>query len=161
MSETKAQAKALADGFLQSIGETYNQFDPSEYPVAEQMFIYYGKIFNDAVAKNLKKSGSIGSGKIAELAVPKVNKFGNDYEMYLGYHKENPASVYYRFVNKGVKGFGGINAKPKRVKSDSPYKYKTPFPNEKMAKSIMEWYKLGKAKARTDTQKKKPNRRTD
>lgn len=154
MSETKAQAKALADGFLQSIGESYDQFDPSEYPVAEQMFYFYGKMFNDAVAKNLKKSGSIGSGKIAELAVPKVNKFGNDYEMYLGYHKENPASVYYRFVNKGVKGFGGINAKPKRVKSDSPYKYKTPFPNEKMAKSIMEWYKLGKAKARTDTQKK-------
>ena len=154
MSETKAQAKALADGFLQSIGESYNQFDPSEYPVAEQMFIYYGKIFNDEIKEQLKISGSIGSGKIGELAVPKVNKFGNDYEMYLGYHKDNPASVYYRFVNKGVKGFGGLNAKPKRVKSDSPYKYKTPFPNEKMAKSIMEWYKLGKAKARTDTQKK-------
>lgn len=154
MSEAKAQAQAFKDGFLQSIGESYDKIDPSEYPVAEQMFIYYGKIFNDIVAKNLKKSGSIGSGKIAELAVPVVNKFGNDYEMYLGYKKDNPASVYYRFVNKGVKGFGGINAKPKKVKSDSPYKYKTPFPNEKMAKSIMEWYKLGKAKARTDTQKK-------
>jgi len=154
MSETKAQAESLANGYLQSIGESYDQFDPSDFPVAEQMFLYYGKIFNDAVAKNLKQSGSIASGKIGELAVPKVNKFGNEYEMYLGYKKDNPASVYYRFVNKGVKGVGGLNAKPKSVKSDSPYKYKTPFPNEKMARSIMEWYKLGKAKARTDTQKK-------
>jgi len=154
MSEAKAQAQAFKDGFLESIGESYNQLDPSEYPVAEQMFLYYGKKFNDAVAKNLKESGSIASGKIGELAPPQVNKFGNEYEMYLGYKKDNPASVYYRFVNKGVKGFGGLNAKPKRVKSDSPYQYKTPFPNKKMATSIMEWYKLGKAKARTDTQKK-------
>ena len=154
MSETKAQAKALADGFLQSIGESYDQFDPSDYPVAEQMFIYYGKIFNDEIKNQLKISGSIASGKIGELAVPKVNKFGNDYEMYLGYEIDNPASVYYRFVNKGVKGYGGINARPKSIKSDTPYKYKTPFPNKKMAKSIMEWYKLGKAKARTDTQKR-------
>ena len=154
MSETKAQAKALADGFLQSIGESYDQFDPSDYPVAEQMFIYYGKIFNDEIKNQLKISGSIASGRIGELAVPKVNKFGNDYEMYLGYEIDNPASVYYRFVNKGVKGYGGINARPKSIKSDTPYKYKTPFPNKKMAKSIMEWYKLGKAKARTDTQKR-------
>ena len=154
MSEAKAQAQAFKDRFLESIGESYNQLDPSEYPVAEQMFLYYGKKFNDAVAKNLKESGSIASGKIGELAPPQVNKFGNEYEMYLGYKKDNPASVYYRFVNKGVKGFGGLNAKPKRVKSDSPYQYKTPFPNKKMATSIMEWYKLGKAKARTDTQKK-------
>jgi hypothetical protein len=154
MSEAKAQAEAFRDGFLQSIGESYDKIDPTEYPVAEQMFLYYGKMFNDAVAKNLKKSGSIGSGKIAELALPVVNKFGNNYEMYLGYKKDNPASVYYKFVNKGVKGFGGLNAKPKKVKSDTPYQYKTPYPNEKMAKSIMQWMKLGKAKARTDTQKK-------
>jgi len=153
MSEAKAQAESLANGFLQSIGETYDQFDPSEFPVAEQMFIYYGKIFNDEIKEQLKISGSIASGKIGELAVPKVNKFGNNYEMYLGYKKDNPASVYYKFVNKGVKGVGGLNAKPKSVKSSTPYKYKTPFPNKKMATSIMEWYKLGKAKARTDTQK--------
>lgn len=154
MSEAKAQAEALANGFLQSIGESYDQFDPSEFPVAEQMFYYYGKLFNDQITKQLKISGSIASGKIGELAVPKVNKFGNNYEMYLGYETDNPASVYYKFVNKGVKGFGGKNAKPKNIKSNTPYKYKTPFPNKKMATSIMEWYKLGKAKASSDTQKR-------
>ena len=155
MSETKAQAKALADGFLQSIGESYNEFEPGEYPIAEYMFIYYGKIFNDEVKKNLNKSGSIASGKIGELAVPKVNKFGNDYEMYLGYEIDNPASLYYDYVNKGVKGYGGDNAKPKRVKSDSPYSYKTPYANKKMATSILKWYRLGKAKSFGETQKYK------
>ena len=47
MSEAKAQAQSLRDGFLQSIGESYDMIDPTEYPVAEQMLIYYGKQFND------------------------------------------------------------------------------------------------------------------
>ena len=118
------------------------------------MLFFYGKQFNEVVRKNLDKSGSVASGKIGELVIPKVRKFGNDYEMLLGYDVENPASVYYKFVNKGVRGVGGENARPKRVSSDSPYAYKTPFPNQKMANSILQWYKLGKAKTTVDTQKR-------
>ena len=154
MSEFKAQAKLLRDGFLASIGEKFDLIDPTEYPVAEQMLFFYGKQFNEVVRKNLDKSGSVASGKIGELVIPKVRKFGNDYEMLLGYDVNNPASVYYKFVNKGVRGVGGVNARPKRVSSDSPYAYKTPFPNQKMANSILQWYKLGKAKTTVDTQKR-------
>jgi hypothetical protein len=154
MSEAKAQAQALRDKFLTTIGDKFDLIDPTEYPVAEQILIFYGREFNDEVQKNLSKSGSIASGKIGDLTVPKVRKFGNDYEMYLGYDKDNPASVYYKFVNKGVRGVGGVNARPKRVASDSPYAYKTPFPNKKMANSILQWYKLGKAKTTSETQKK-------
>ena len=154
MSEFKAQAKLLRDGFLASIGEKFDLIDPTEYPVAEQMLFFYGKQFNEVVRKNLDKSGSVASGKIGELVIPKVRKFGNDYEMLLGYDVNNPASVYYKFVNKGVRGVGGENARPKRVSSDSPYAYKTPFPNQKMANSILQWYKLGKAKTTVDTQKR-------
>ena len=155
MSEAKAQAKALREGFLKTIGDQYDLIDPTEFPIAEQMLIFYGKQFNDEVQKNLNKSGSIASGKIGDLVVPKVTKFGNDYEMWLGYDKDNPASVYYDFVNKGVRGAGGKNAKLKRVSSDSPYQYKTPFPNKKMATSILQWYRLGKAKTTSETQTKK------
>jgi hypothetical protein len=155
MSEAKAQAKAIRDGFLKTIGEQYNLIDPTEFNIAEQMLIFYGKQFNDQVQKNLNKSGSIASGKIGDLAAPKVNKFGNDYEMYLGYDKDNPASVYYKFINKGVRGVGGLNAKPKKVASDTPYEYKTPYPNKKMATSILQWYRLGKAKTTSETQTKK------
>ena len=102
MSEAKAQAKALREGFLKTIGDQYDLIDPTEFPIAEQMLIFYGKEFNDEVQKNLSKSGSIASGKIGDLVVPKVTKFGNDYEMWLGYDKDNPASVYYKFINKRV-----------------------------------------------------------
>jgi len=154
MTEGQRQAQLLKEGFLEQIGEQFDLIDPTEFPVAEQMLIYYGKLFNDEIQKNLNKSGSIATGKIGDLVVPKVTKFGNDYEMWLGYDKDNPASVYYKYVNKGVRGVGGVNAKPKRVASDTPFEYKTPYPNKKMATSILQWYRLGKAKFSTDTQKK-------
>lgn len=155
MTEGQRQAQLLKEGFLKQIGEQFDLIDPTEFPVAEQMLIYYGKLFNDEIQKNLAKSGSIATGKIGDLVVPKVTKFGNDYEMWLGYDKDNPASVYYKYVNKGVRGVGGVNAKPKRVASDTPYEYKTPYPNKKMATSILQWYRLGKAKTTSETQTKK------
>lgn len=155
MTEGQSQAQLLKEGFLKQIGEQFDLIDPTEFPVAEQMLIYYGKLFNDEIQKNLAKSGSIATGKIGDLVVPKVTKFGNDYEMWLGYDKDNPASVYYKYVNKGVRGVGGVNAKPKRVASDTPFEYKTPYPNKKMATSILQWYRLGKAKTTSETQTKK------
>lgn len=155
MTEGQRQAQLLKEGFLEQIGEQFDLIDPTEFPVAEQMLIYYGKLFNDEIQKNLNKSGSIATGKIGDLVVPKVTKFGNDYEMWLGYDKDSPASVYYKYVNKGVRGVGGVNAKPKRVASDTPYEYKTPYPNKKMATSILQWYRLGKAKTTSETQTKK------
>lgn len=154
MSEARAQARAIKEKFLADLGEQYDKVNPADFPVIEQMMMFYGKLFNDAVQMYLNKSGSIASGKIGDLVVPKVRKFGNNYEMSLGYDTKNPASVYYDFVNKGVKGYGGENAKPKKVGS-TPYEYKTPYPNEKMIKSIEGWYKLGKAKIKNETQKKK------
>jgi hypothetical protein len=158
MTEGQRQAQLLRDGFLERIGEQYDLIDPTEFPIAEQMLIFYGKQFNDEIQKNLAKSGSIATGKIGDLVVPKVNKFGNDYEMWLGYDKDNPASVYYKYVNKGVRGVGGTNARPKRVASDTPFEYKTPYANKKMATSILQWYRLGKAKSTSETQTKKLNK---
>ncbi len=154
MSEAKAQAKAIRDQLLADLGAEYNKIDPTEFPVGEQMLIYYGKAFNDAVQKYLSKSGSIATGKIGDLVVPKVNKFGNNYEMILGYDKENPAADYYDFVNKGVKGVGGDNARPKKI-GNTPYKFKSIHPGTNMINSLEAWYKLGKAKIANETQKKK------
>lgn len=155
MTEGQRQAELLKEGFLKQIGEQFDLVDPTEFPIVEQMLFFYGKQFNDEVEKNLAKSGSIATGQIGDLVVPKVKKFGNDYEMWLGYDKDNPASVYYKYVNKGVRGYGGENARPKRVKSDTPYEYKSPYPNKKMATSILKWYKLGKAKSTSESQTKK------
>lgn len=153
MSEAKAQAQALADGFLASLGEKYDIYKIGEYPTFEEMMLYYGALFNQVATQELESAGAIATGAITEFISPKVSKFGNNYEMILGYDKKNPAAVYYRFVNKGVKGVGGANAKPKNV-LNSPYKFRSPYPNEQMIKSLEEWYKLGKGKVRTESQKK-------
>ena len=154
MSEAKAQAELLKNKYLEQIGSYYNIINPEDLPVSDGILLYYGKLFNDEIAKQLKISGSIASGKIGELAVPTIIRFGTEYGMALGYDKDNPAAIYYDFVNKGVKGVGGENAKPKTIKADTPYQYKTKRPNKKMIDSIFKWYQLGKAKARTDTQKR-------
>ena len=154
MSEAKAQAQLLADGILASIGDKYDVYKIGEYPTFEEVLLYYGTMFNQVAQEELEKAGAVATGAITELLSPKVTKFGNDYEMILGYDSKNPAAVYYRFVDKGVKGFGGVNAKPKNV-LNSPYKFRSPYPNEKMIKSLEEWYKLGKAKVRTESQKTK------
>jgi hypothetical protein len=155
MSEAKAQAELLKSKYLQQIGDYYDLINPEDLPVLDGIFLYYGKLFNDEVARQLDISGSVASGKIGQLAVPQIIKFGTEYGMALGYEKNNPASVYYDFVNKGVKGVGGKNQKKKDIDSDTPYAYKTIKPNKKMIESIFKWYQLGKAKARTDTQTKK------
>lgn len=155
MSEYKKQAELIASGFLQQIGEKYDVVELGDYPITEQLLITYGKAFNDAVAKELDKSGSVASGKIGDLVVPQIKKFGNDYEMYLGYDAQNPAHIYYKFVNKGVRGYADVPKKKKKINSDTPYFFKSPFPNEKMIQGIEGWLKLGKAKFSGDTQKKK------
>jgi hypothetical protein len=146
MSEAKAQAELLKSKYLQQIGDYYDLINPEDLPVLDGIFLYYGKLFNDEVARQLDISGSVSSGKIGQLAVPQIIKFGTEYGMALGYEKNNPASIYYDFVNKGVKGVGGKNKKYKEIASDTPYSYKTIKPNKKMVESIFKWYELGKAK---------------
>ena len=153
MSEARAQAQILADGFLATIGDRYDVYKIGEYPTFEEVLVYYGTMFNQVAEEELENAGKVATGNITKLISPKVTKFGNDYEMILGYDSKNPAAIYYRFVDKGVKGFGGVNARPKNV-LNSPYKFRSPYPNEKMIKSLEEWYKLGKAKVRTESQKK-------
>lgn len=154
MSEAKAQAQAIADGFLASLGDKYDVYKIGEYPTFEQLMLYYGALFNQVATEELEKAGAVATGAITEFLSPKVTKFGNNYEMILGYDKKNPAAVYYRFVDKGVKGVGGLNATPKNV-FNSPYKFRSPYPNEQMIKSLEEWYRIGKVKVRTESQKSK------
>ncbi|MEY5020585.1 MAG: hypothetical protein RJA91_120 [Pseudomonadota bacterium] len=155
MSEQKKQAELLASGFLNQIGEKYDIVQNGELPVVEGILARYGKLFNEEVQKQLEKSGAIATGKIGELAVPVINKFGNDYELLLGYNKNNPAAIYYKYVNKGVKGYAANPVKAKKIISDTPYKFETPYVNKKMATSILKWFRTGKGAAMNETQTKK------
>jgi hypothetical protein len=145
MSISKAQAKAIGDGFLNTLGE--QRMKEGELPVIEKLLKDFGADFIKQAQENLDKSGSISSGNINDIRL-QFTKFGNSYNLSLGYPKNEPASKYWKFVNKGVQGYGGKNSKPNNT--DSQYKYKTPYPNRAMAASIFSWLNRGRKSIRSD-----------
>ena len=121
MSISRAQIEALRNGFIQSIGSSaFSAVKPGELPVLEETLALYGKAFNDALVKILDQDNITSSGRLAEPALPIINKFGNRYVLSLGYEEGSEQDKYFRFVNKGVKG-------TKNVKADNktPYYFKT------------------------------------
>jgi hypothetical protein len=117
MSISKAQAKAIADGFLNTLGE--KPMKEGELPVIERLLKDFGADFILTAQKNLRANNSIASGKINDIRL-QFTKFNTSYTLSLGYPKSEPASKYFDFVNKGVKG-------TKNIKADSktPYKFNT------------------------------------
>lgn len=139
MSISKAQAEALRDGFLNTLGMQDYQKGSNDLPVVEKMMALAGLAFNDSLVKYL--GNSVASGKLAEPSLPKISKFGNVYTMTLGYEKGSAQSKYYDFVNKGVKGTDNIKADEK-----TPYSYKAGKLSVPV-KPIEQWLKYNKLKA--------------
>jgi len=117
MSISKAQAKAIGDGFLNSLGE--QPMKEGEMPVIERILKDFGGDFITAAQKNLNKNKSIASGAIDDIRM-NFTKFATNYTISLGYPKSEPASKYWDFINKGVKGTKNIKADGK-----TPYKFKS------------------------------------
>jgi hypothetical protein len=136
VSISKEVAKQFANGFLQSLGSTEYNKDPKVGGVIEYMLLQYGLEWNKEAKKNLEKSKAISSGALADISVPRVYPTATGYTLELGYPLNSAQAGYYDFVNKGVQGVGG-GTKPK--KASGVYKYKTAYPNKKMALSILLW----------------------
>lgn len=127
-SINQAQAAALADGFLESLGsgkdglQLRNTFTEVE--------LLAGECVED-MQTNLNRSGSISSGKLSEsltLSEPVAN--GNVLSVDIS------MNFYGLFVNSGVRG----------TKSGSgPYSFKNDRPGSKMVEAIRDWQKRGKA----------------
>jgi hypothetical protein len=115
MSISKAQASALADEFFNTLGE--QPMKEGELPVVERLLKEFGADFILNAQKNLRDNKSIASGAINDIRM-QFTKFGTNYTISLGYPKSEPASKYWDFINKGVKG-------TKNIKADSktPYKF--------------------------------------
>lgn len=115
MSISKAQAQAIGDGFLNSLGE--QPMKEGEMPVIERILKDFGGDFITAAQKNLNKNNSIASGAIDDIRM-QFTKFATSYTISLGYPKSEPASKYWDFVNKGVKG-----TKNEKADAKTPYKF--------------------------------------
>lgn len=115
MSISKAQALALGDGFINSLGE--QRMKEGELPVVEQLLKNFGGDFITTAQNNLIANKNIASGDIKNIKM-QFTKFNNSYTISLGYPKNEPASKYWKFVNKGVKG-----TKNEKADSKTPYKF--------------------------------------
>jgi hypothetical protein len=145
MSINRNQIEALRNGYIQKIGGgDYKVLDTKKLPILEQVLAEFGLEFNNAIVANLESAGAIGSGKLAEPAMPTVTKFGNKYVLGLGYSSGSEQIKYFDYINKGVKG------KKSGEPSDSPYAFKTIFPNRKMAASIFSWLNTARKKSSAD-----------
>jgi hypothetical protein len=98
--------------------------------------------------KTIERKGKVDTGKLSDMRVSQVTetKYGS-YSIIIGYDQSNPASKYYDFQNKGVKG----------IKSNQPnsiYKYRTLSVSKNMVEALMQWYLRHKSYIRTEDQRK-------
>jgi hypothetical protein len=137
MSISKAQAKAIGDGFLNTLGE--QPMKEADMPVIEKLLRDFGAEFISAAQKNLNKNNSIASGAIDDIRM-QFTKFNTTYTISLGYPKNEPASKYWDFVNKGVKG-------TKNIKADinTPYKF-NPAKKSIPVSAAQKWLSYNKLK---------------
>lgn len=133
----RRQAQFIRDQFLNRFSGDFQRVDPNTFPVLEQILFTSGLEFNDLIRKNLEKAGAINTGLLTEVSVPQVTNDGTNYILGVGYPLKSKQMKYYDFVNKGVKGVGGKNAKPK--KNSGKYSFKSPKPSYFMANAIARW----------------------
>jgi hypothetical protein len=146
VSISRNQLQALREGFFNKIkGGDYNVVKKDELPLLEKVLYEYGIAFNDAIQENLEKSGSISSGLLAEPSQPVITKFGNQYTLNLGYPLGSKQMEYFDFINQGVKGYDSGSP------SNTPYSFKSPYPNRKMAANIFTWLNKARKSVRTDS----------
>ncbi|CAB4153122.1 hypothetical protein UFOVP614_50 [uncultured Caudovirales phage] len=146
MSISKNQLKAIREGFFDKIeGGDYTVLNKDELPLLERVLYDYGLAFNDAIKDNLERSGSIATGKLAEPSQPVITKFGNQYTLNLGYPMDSKQIEYYDFINKGVKGYDS------GTPGNTPYSFKSPYPNRKMAANIFSWLNNARKSVRADS----------
>jgi hypothetical protein len=128
MSISKAQAAALADGFLDNIGSN-EELQPRE--TFSEIILLAGE-FVEAAQDNLNKSNTNASGNLSssiQVGEPEVVGSLFKVDVFMDY--------YGQFINKGVKG----------TKSGSGlYAFKHDYPSKGMIDSIREWIKAGKLK---------------
>lgn len=131
-SITKAQAKAIAAGLVSDLGIERNA---AKLPVVGEVLTRGAKGFIDEAVKNLE--GSTSSGTLASELTFGIAQEGAIFYLSIGYPKDSAAASYWDFVNSGVKGV---------ISGDGKYKFKTIYPNKKMATALLLWYRKGASK---------------
>ncbi len=135
MSISKAQAEALADGFINSLGSgNVDDLDPRE--TFSELILLAGEFIEDA-QQNLNNSNRVASGKLSE-SLQSTEPIMQDGKMVVDVNM-----LYYGlFINSGVKG-------TKSGRSTAGYSFKYDKPSKKHVDAIRTWLQLAHLQTRT------------
>jgi hypothetical protein len=134
MSISKAQAEALAEGFLDNLGSSKDEFQPKH--TYTELFLLVGELI-DTAQKNLNKAGLVSSGKGSESIAadePVQNGGVISVDVLMNY--------YLQFHNKGVQG-------TRSGRSTAGYSFKNEIVSRNMYNEIDEWIKRAGLSTRT------------
>jgi len=113
------------------------------------------KVIADAAIKFIKLAKQringrkkVDSGNLGDIVPTQVAHDKGKFSIIIGYDKSNPASKYYDFQNKGVKGI-------KTNQPNSQYKFRTLSVSKKMVEAIMQWYLRHKNYIKNDDKRTK------
>ena len=128
------QAELLSGGLLNQLGSSKKDYaELNELPTLERYIILAASNFILKVKENIEVLGISDTGNLSDdISQGDLTKQGGTYSVTLGYPRSSPASKYYDFVNKGVRG----------VKSKSPnskYSFKNLGVSRKMLSNIQSW----------------------
>jgi len=150
-SISQLQDEIVNDGFLDDLGNDSKDYAGlGEFPSVEQFMIKSAAAFVLNIKEILNRQAKINSGNLEDgISSGSLNNTGNGYEISIGWDSSDPASKYYDFVNKGVKGV--VSGNP----SSSPYAFRNLKVSRNMQRSILLWYRKRGNAARNDDQTKK------
>lgn len=145
------QDEIVNDGFLDDLGNDSTDYAGlGEFPSVEQFMIRSAAAFVLNIKEILNRQAKINSGNLEDgISSGELNKSGDGYSISIGWDRSDPASKYFDFVNKGVKGV--VSGNP----SSSPYAFRNLKVSMKMQKSILLWYRKRGNAARNEDQKTK------
>lgn len=113
--------------------------------------------FIELAKKRLTERKKIDTGNLSDIVVSDLTNKGDKYEITIGYYKTNPASKYYEFNDKGVKGIGGFKGSLPpgfHEPTNSPFSFKNLRLSSGFIDSITRWYLRHKSYIRNEDQRK-------
>lgn len=134
MSISKAQAAALAEGFLDNLGSSKDELRPKS--LYTELFLLIGELI-EAAQENLNAANIIDTGKGSEsLLADEPVKNGNIISV------DVLMNFYLQFHNKGVKG-------TRSGRSTAGFSFKNEVVSQKMYAAFADWIKRAGIKTRT------------
>lgn len=124
----KRQQKIINNGFLDLLGEEKSQFHTIDLDAISGTLVEIAVEYATLARENLELSGHVATGALSDSIIPtNVTIFGKVYQVDIN------VSDYYKFVDKGVKGWADEKG------GASPYQFKKTFPSKKMVTAIRKW----------------------